>query len=175
MRECLIFVAPLIALGFSFLLPSACGQTSYSQPSARVVRNADGTRLNIKVDPHNQQVEEVLEDANQAIIWRLVKQLDDAFQPMRATKYDAQNRIVSQHRYLYLRGRIEEEEIRDGNNRFLSKLVFYYDNKNRMTRIEQLNAQGTVVSVSRASGPGANTTTPSNGPTSTSSSTPVSR
>ena len=133
------------------------GQISYQQPTARVVRNPDGTRLNIKVDPHNQQVEEVLEDANKNVIWRVVKELDDAFQPMRATKYDGQNKIVSNHRYLYLRGRVEEEEILDAKNVFLTKLVFYYDPKGRMTRVEQLNAQGTVVSISRASGPGSST------------------
>jgi hypothetical protein len=71
-----------------------------------------------------------------------------------AIKYDGQNRVVCNHRYLYLRGRVEEEEIMDSKNTFLAKLVFYYDAKGRMTRIEQLNAQGTIVSISRASGPG---------------------
>ena len=141
-------------LSLIFLLANAHdsgAQISYKQPTARVVRNADGTRLNIKVDPHSQRVEEVLEDANKTVVWRIVKELDDALQPLRATKYDAQNNIVSRHRYLVLRGRTEEEEIRDANDKFLSKLVFYYDTKGRMTRVEQVNAQGTVVSVSRSS------------------------
>jgi hypothetical protein len=148
------------------LPPSAFSQISYSRPTARVVRNADGTRLNIKVDPHLQRVEEVLEDSNKTVVWRLVKELDDTFQPLKAVKYDSQNRVVSRHHYLVLRGRIEEEEIHDANDKFLSKLVFYYDSKARMTRIEQLNAQGTVVSVSRSSGPGS-TNPPSPTPPST--------
>lgn len=162
MRLRLTYALTVFAWGFACPAQTAWGQISYSQPSARVVRNADGTRLNIKVDPHNQQVEEVLEDANKNVVWRIVKDLDDAFQPKQATKYDAQSRVVSRHRYLYLRGRIEEEEIRDGNNRFLSKLVFYYDTKGRMTRVEQLSAQGAVVSVSKAGGPGSNSSTPAN-------------
>ena len=137
-----------------FLFPAfssiALSQISYTQPTARVVRNEDGTRLNIKVDPHSQRVEEVLEAANKTVIWRLVKELDDAFQPLRAVKYDGQNHVVSRHHYLVLRGRIEEEEIRDANDKLLSKLVFYYDAKGRMDRIEQLNPQGAVVSVSRS-------------------------
>ena len=144
----------LASLTLLFLLANAqnCrAQISYNQPAARVVRNADGTRLNIKVDPHSQRVEEVLEDANKTVVWRIVKELDDALQPLRATKYDAKNNVVSRHRYLILRGRTEEEEIRDASDKFLSKLVFYYDTKGRMTRVEQLNAQGTVVSVSRSS------------------------
>jgi hypothetical protein len=147
--------AALCLLSHAFLpVTTVNGQVSYQQPTARVVRNADGTRLNIKVDPHNQQVVEVLEDANKNIVWRVVKELDDALQPKSATKYDGQNKVVSNHRYLYLRGRVEEEEIMDSKNTFLAKLVFYYDTKGRMTRIEQLNAQGTVVSISRASGLG---------------------
>lgn len=141
-------------LSLIFLLANAHdsgAQISYNRPTARVVRNADGTRLNIKVDPHSQRVEEVLEDANKTVVWRIVTELDDALHPLRATKYDAQNNIVSRHRYLILRGRTEEEEIRDANDKFLSKLVFYYDTKGRMIRVEELNAQGTVVSVSRSS------------------------
>lgn len=151
MSKRLFFVATLSLVFLSDGTQNIWTQVSYSQPSARVVRNADGTRLNIKVDPHSQRVEEVLEDANKAVIWRILKELDDAFQPLRATKYDSKNNVVSRHRYLVLRGRTEEEEIRDANDKFLSKLVFYYDSKGRMTRVEQLNAQGTIVSVSRSS------------------------
>jgi hypothetical protein len=136
------------------------GQLSYQQPASRVVRNPDGTLLKIRVDPHNQVVEETMEDANKATIWRLVKELDDALQPMRATKYDARGGIISRHSYVYLRGRLEEEEIYDNKDILLSKLVFYYDAKGRMNRVEQFNAKGDLVSVSRASGPGANSTSP---------------
>jgi hypothetical protein len=158
MRARHFFALPLLPIILACQPSTATAQVSYSQPTARVVRNADGTRLSIKVDPHVQRVEEVLEDANKTVLWRLVKELDDAFQPLRAVKYDAQNRVISRHHYLVLRGRMEEEEIRDANDRLLSKLVFYYDTKGRMTRIEQLNAQGAVISVSRSSGPDAPST-----------------
>ena len=135
-------------------IPAARGESPYQQPSARVVRNTDGTRLNVKVDPHNQRVEEVLEDAGKTVLWRIVKELDDALLPLRATKYDGRNNVISQHRYLYLRGRLEEEEVLDEKSNLLAKLVFFYDSKGRNTRIDQLNAQGVVVSSSRATGPG---------------------
>lgn len=157
-----------------FLLPvlPRCGaqtsvQSPYQQPSARVIRNADGTLLNVKIDPHNQQVEETLEDAGKSVVWRLVKELDDALQPKRATKYDGRNNVVSHHRYLYLRGRLEEEEVLDAKNNFLAKIVFYYDAKGRMARVEQLNAQGVVVSRSQSSGPGASAPSSARPPSST--------
>ncbi len=137
---------------------SVFAQVSYQQPSARIVRNADGTRLTVKVDPHTQQVEEVLADSEGAVMWRLVRELDEALQPLRATRYDGQNHVISQHKYLCLKGRIEEEEIFDASNTLLSKLVFYYDAKNRMTRVEQFNGKGALVSVSRSSSVGGEST-----------------
>ncbi len=163
----LAILALTLLLGLS---PRLEAQSPYQQPSARVVRNQDGTRLNIRVDPHNQIVEETMEDSNKAVLWRLVKELDDALLPKKATKYDGRNKVVSKHRYTYLRGRLEEEEICDANDNPISKLVFYYDSKGRMNRVEQLNANGQVVSISRASGPGANTSSKS--PSTSSSAVP---
>ena len=145
-----------VLIGLFITAQNSSAQADYQKPTSRVIRNEDGTRLNIKVDPHSQIVEETLEGANKAIVWRIVKELDDMLQPMRATKYDAANKVISRHRYLYLRGRLEEEEIRDADDKVLSKLVFFYDAKARMSRIEQLNAKGEIISISRASGPGAN-------------------
>ena len=154
----LAILALSVLVGISHRLEA---QSPYQQPSARVVRNQDGTRLNIRVDPHNQGVEETMEDASRAVLWRLVKELDDALLPKKATKFDGRNKVVSKHRYTYLRGRLEEEEISDSNDNLISKLVFYYDSKGRMNRVEQLNANGQVVSISRASGPGTNTSSKS--------------
>jgi len=157
-----------------FLFPALlrCGaqtsaQSPYQQPSARVIRNADGTRLNVRIDPHNQQVEETLEEANKTVVWRVVKELDAALQPKSATKYDGRNNIISLHRYLYLRGRLEEEEVLDSKNHFLAKIVFYYDAKGRMARVEELNAQGVVVSRSQSSGPGASAPSSTRNPSGT--------
>ncbi len=132
----------------------AQGIISYQKPSARIVRNADGTKLSIKVDPYNQRVEETLQDVDNSIRWKLVRELDETFQPVRATKYDGRDQVISKHRYLTLKGRIEEEEVFDANNNLLSKLVFYYDAKARMTKVEQFNNRGALVSVSRSSGLG---------------------
>ena len=125
-------------------------QVSYDKPLARVVRNNDGTRLSTKVDPYNQVVEEVLSDSKDAVIWKLVRELDEALQPLRATKYDGQNRILSKHRYLCIKGRVEEEEVLDPRDALVGRLVFYYDSKGRMSRIEQFNAAGVLLSTARA-------------------------
>lgn len=128
----------------------APAQISYDKPLARVVRNDDGTRLSTKVDPYNQVVEEVLSDSKGGVIWKLVRELDDALQPLKATKYDGQNRVLSKHRYLCVKGRVEEEEILDPREALVGRLVFYYDAKGRMSRIEQFNAAGVLVSTARA-------------------------
>lgn len=99
-----------------------------------------------------------MEDASKSTVWRMVKELDNALQPMRAIKYDPRGGIVSRHTYVYLRGRLEEEEIFDSKDKLLSKLVFYYDAKGRMNKVEQFNSTGELVSVSRATGPGASST-----------------
>jgi len=111
--------------------------------------------LTVKIDPHQLRVEEVLRDSSGSVISRLLRELDEDFHPKRALKYDGGHRLVSKHEYLCLKGRIEEEEIFDPRDNLLSKLVFYYDSKNRMIRIEQFNAKGAIVSVSRSSGGGA--------------------
>ena len=128
----------------------AKAQVSYDKPLARVVRNNDGTRLSTKVDPYNQVVEEVLSDSKDVVIWKLVRELDEALQPLRATKYDGQNRVLSKHRYLCVKGRVEEEEVLDPQEVLVGRLVFYYDAKGRMSRIEQFNAAGALLSTARA-------------------------
>jgi hypothetical protein len=125
-------------------------QVSYTKPLARVVRNDDGTRLSTKVDPYNQMVEEVLFDARGGVIWKLVRELDEALQPWKATKYNGENRILSKHRYLCVKGRVEEEEVLDANETLVGRLVFYYDSKGRMSRIEQFNAAGVLLSTAHA-------------------------
>jgi hypothetical protein len=146
--------------GRLFALVACCGlgavsseglaQVSYTKPLARVVRNEDGTRLSTKVDPYNQTVEEVLTDARGGVLWKLVRELDEALQPLKATKYDGQNRILSRHRYLCVKGRVEEEEVLDAKETLVGRLVFYYDAKGRMSRIEQFNAAGVLLSTARA-------------------------
>lgn len=128
----------------------ASAQVAYDKPLARVVRNADGTRLSTKVDPYNQVVEEVFFDAKGVVVWKLVRELDDALQPLKATKYDGNNRVLSKHRYLCIKGRVEEEEVLDPKEALVGRLVFYYDSKGRMSKIEQFDAAGALLSTARA-------------------------
>jgi hypothetical protein len=130
--------------------PWASAQVAYDKPLARVVRNADGTRLSTKVDPYNQVVEEVFFDAKGGVVWKLVRELDEALQPLKATKYDGSNRVLSRHRYLCVKGRVEEEEVLDPKEALVGRLVFYYDSKGRMSRIEQFDASGVLLSTARA-------------------------
>ena len=140
-----------VALALGALASEGAAQISYAKPLARVVRNEDGTRLSTKVDPHNQTVEEVLSDSKGGVIWKLVRELDEAMQPLKATKYDGQDRILSRHRYLCIKGRVEEEEVLDAKEALVGRLVFYYDAKGRMSRIEQFNAAGVLLTTARAS------------------------
>jgi hypothetical protein len=125
-------------------------QVAYDKPLSRSVVKEDGSRQTIKVDPYNKQVEEMLLDSKGGVIWRLVRELDDAFQPLKATKYDGQNRVISLHRYLCLRGRVEEEEILDSRETLVAKMVFYYDKKGRITRIDHFNADGQLVNSAKS-------------------------
>jgi hypothetical protein len=140
----------LALLGYCVCCAGASAQVSYDKPLARVVRNADGTRLSTKVDPYNQMVEEVMFDARGGVVWKLVRELDEALQPLKATKYDGQNRVLSKHRYLCVKGRVEEEEVLDPREALVGRLVFYYDSKGRMSRIEQFDAAGVLRSTARA-------------------------
>jgi hypothetical protein len=140
-----------VLLALCALGAEGVAQVSYTKPLARVVRNEDGTRLSTKVDPHNQTVEEILSDSKGGVLWKLVRELDEAFQPLKATKYDGQNRILSRHRYLCIRGRVEEEEVLDAKEALVGRLVFYYDTKGRMSRIEQFNAAGVLLTTARSS------------------------
>lgn len=144
------FLALVGVVVWGAFLAGAEAQVSYTKPLARVVRNEDGTRLSTKVDPYNQMVEEVLFDARGGVIWKLVRELDDALQPLKAIKYNGENRILSKHRYLCVKGRVEEEEVLDANDVLVGRLVFYYDSKGRMSRIEQFNAAGVLLSTARA-------------------------
>jgi hypothetical protein len=143
-------VGLLALLSCSVFCVGTSAQVSYDKPLARVVRNADGTRLSTKVDPYNQMVEEVMFDAKGGVVWKLVRELDEALQPLKATKYDGQNRVISKHRYLCVKGRVEEEEVLDPKEALVGRLVFYYDSKGRMSKIEQFNAAGALLSTARA-------------------------
>jgi hypothetical protein len=138
-----------------FLLPLALQSplsAQYSTPLSKIVRNKDGSKLTVQVDPTNQRVEENFFDKNGALVWKLVRELDDDCQPMRAIKFDARDQIISRHRYICLRGRVEEEEILDAKNNLRARLVYHYEAKGRMTRIDHYNAAGKLVSTSRSSG-----------------------
>ena len=145
------FSVLLVLLASCAVGAEGVAQVSYTKPLARVVRNEDGTRLSTKVDPHNQIVEEILSDSKGGVLWKLVRELDEAFQPLKATKYDGQNRVLSRHRYLCIRGRVEEEEVLDAKEALVGRLVFYYDTKGRMSRIEQFNAAGVLLTTARSS------------------------
>lgn len=144
-----LWIATVLFVGGG--LPSAWAQISYDKPLSRTVKKEDGTRHSIKVDPYNKVVEETLTDAKGAVLWRLLRELDDAFQPLKATKFDGDNRVISFHRYLCLRGRVEEEEILDPREALVARMVFYYDNKGRMIRIDHFNPQGVLVNSAHGS------------------------
>jgi hypothetical protein len=131
---------------------STPAQAQYTTPLSKILRYDDGSKLTVQVDTANQRVEENLYDKSGALLWKLVRELDEDLQPMRAIKFDARDQIISRHKYLCLRGRVEEEEILDAKNNLRARLVYFYDAKGRINRIDHHNAAGKLVSSSRASG-----------------------
>lgn len=127
---------------------------AYDQPYSKSLTREDKTRLTVLVDPSNHRVEEVLYSPNQTVLWRLIRELDAAYQPIRGTKFDSADQIVSRHMYFWIRGRLEEEEIYDARNVLLARMRYYYDAKGRPEKIEHYNAADRLVSVTRSSGPG---------------------
>lgn len=148
-------MSPLIRpLLFFLLVASAYAQSPYANPLSKVVRNKDGTVLTVKVDTNEQRVEETLKNAAGGVIWKIIRELDEDNQPVIGVKFDGEDQIVSRHKYLCLRGRMEEEEIYDAKNKYLAKMVYHYDNKGRLSQIDHYNPAGTLVSTSKSSGGG---------------------
>ncbi len=127
-------------------------QSPYSTPLSRVIKNEDGTMRTVQVDTNKQRVEEILKSATGAVIWRLVNELDDEMQPIHGVKFDGQDQVISRHKYLCLRGRTEEEEIFDAKNTYLAKMVYFYDNKGRINRIDHYSPTGVLLSTSKSKG-----------------------
>ena len=137
-----------MALGLALtvaLAQSASAQSNYSKPYSKSLQYKDGTRLTVKVDPANRLVEEILFGADKAILWRLVRELDAAYQPMSATKFDSNDQVLSRHKYLCLKGRIEEEELFNARGALLTRMQYFYDKKGRLDRIEHYNPQGRLL------------------------------
>jgi hypothetical protein len=146
------------ALGGSVFAETSGGEFEtqvYDRPYSKSLVRADKTRFTVQVDPDNRRVEEVLYSPNQAVLWRLIRELDADYQPFRAVKFDASDQIVSKHKYYWLKGRLEEEEIFSPRNVLLARMRYYYDAKGRPEKIEHYNSSDVLVSVSRATGSGA--------------------
>lgn len=151
----LFVILPLVLfLGVGLRADDSFQMQAYDQPFSKSLTREDKTRLTVQVDPANRRVEEVLYSPNQTVLWRLIRELDAAYQPVRGTKFDVFDQIVSRHVYFWLKGRLEEEEIYSAKNVLLSRIRFYYDSKGRPEKMEQYNAADKLVSVSRASGMG---------------------
>ncbi len=143
---------PIFLIGSLTAPVTLLAQGSYTTPLSKILRYDDGSKLTIQVDTANQRVEENFYDRSGALGWKLVRELDEDLQPMRAIKFDSQDQIVSRHKYICLRGRVEEEEILSPKNALLARMVYFYDKKGRVIRIDHFNAAGNLVSSSKSSG-----------------------
>ncbi len=141
-----LFSAAVVSADDAFQLQT------YDQPSSKSLIRDDKTRLTVQVDPANRRVVEELYSPNKILLWRLIRELDAAHQPIRGTKFDAQDQIVSRHVYYWIRGRLEEEEIFDARNTLLARMRYYYDSKGRPEKIEHYNGADALISVTRSSG-----------------------
>ena len=79
------------------------------------------------------------------MVWRLVRELDAALQPMTAIKFDANDQVISRHTYLCLKSRIEEEEVFNARRTLVARMQYFYDKKGRLERIEHYTPEGRLL------------------------------
>ena len=148
LRQLVLGAALWTGLGLALTGPSLA-QTNYSRPYTKALQNHDGSRLTVKVDPENRLVEEILYGADKSMVWRLVRELDAAHQPMTAIKFDANDQVISRHKYLCLKSRIEEEEVFNARRTLVARMQYFYDKKGRLDRIEHYTPEGRLLNTTR--------------------------
>ena len=145
-------ILPLFIVASIALPLSAAGESelSFDMPTSKILKNPDGTMLYIRIAPNEHLIEETLKTNAGVLISKFVRNLNDDNFPVTGVKTDANNQIVSRHRYLYLKGKLIEEEIFDPRGRLASKMAFYYTPQGKLNRVEQYNAQGNLISTTNS-------------------------
>jgi hypothetical protein len=118
---------------------------------ATTTLHPDGTRTVSIVDPDKHSSEETDQDANGKILRKTTYLLDDRSQAFGSITYDAKGVIL--YRTSYRRdnmGRIDEESITTAAGQPLRRRVYTYGAGNKVTNIEEFDANGNPVVPPRA-------------------------
>ncbi len=106
----------------------------------------DGTRSTLLVNPEVQSAEETFYDAGGKITGKTVYPLDSQNQPIGAISYNAKGAVITKSSYQRdAYGRIGEETITSGAGQFLRKRVYSYGVKNKVSRVDEYDANGVLI------------------------------
>lgn len=106
----------------------------------------DGTRSTMVVDPEKQSAEETFFDHSGKVIRKTVYPLDGQNQPIGAVLYNPKGQVVTKSSYKRDDfGRIEQETITNANGQILRRRVYAYGSGNKVSRIDEYDANGVMI------------------------------
>ena len=108
--------------------------------------HSDGTRSTLLVNPEAQSAEETFFDTGGKITGKIVYPLDAQNQPIGAINYSAKGAVITKSSYQRdAFGRIGEETITSANGQFLRRRVYSYGTKNKVSRVDEYDANGVLI------------------------------
>ncbi len=114
----------------------------------------DGTRSTLVVNPEAQSAEETFYTASNQVLQKIVYPLDGQNQPIGAITYNAKGVVVAKSSYQRdTFGRISEETITTATGQFLRRRVYSYSTQNKISRVDEYDANGVLIAAPRAGGP----------------------
>ncbi len=138
-----------------FLAPLAHAQfTRGDAIKATTTVHADGTRSTLVVNPETQSAEETYFDTGGKVTQKIVYPLDAQNQPIGAITYNGKGAVIAKSSYVRDgSGRIGEETITSPTGQFLRKRVYSYSTKNKISRVDEYDANGVLIVPPRAAVP----------------------
>jgi hypothetical protein len=108
--------------------------------------HSDGTKSTLIVNPEAQSGEETFYDTGGKVTRKIVYPLDSQNQPLGAITYDAKGAVLAKSSYVRdASGRIGEETIMSAKGEFLRKRVYSYSTQNKISRVDEYDANGVLI------------------------------
>lgn len=142
MRTLILCWLALLSIGFA-----------QDQGALRVktVCHQDGTRTDTKTDPVARTTETTEIDAAGKIIQRVLYRLDAQDQPDAGIVYDSKGRILYKMKLKRdAQNRLAEQTDFTATDKFVRRIVYTYDSKNRVTKIDTFDEAGKLLGTSSA-------------------------
>lgn len=132
-----------------FLAVTPCAHAQLTRGDAikaTTTVHSDGTRKTLMVNPEAQSAEETFYDTGGKVTGKIVYPLDAQNLPIGAINYSAKGAVITKSSYQRdAYGRIGEETITSGTGQFLRKRVYSYGTKNKVSRIDEYDANGMLI------------------------------